>query len=339
MSLGASKIISMTPETVSVAMCTYNGAEHVVAQIESIFNQSRLPDELIVSDDHSTDNTIESLQRIANTAPIPMRVLLGNGRAGVSKNFERAISACSGSVIALADQDDVWATEKIQSMLTAFDANPGCGYVFSDAKLIDSSGESLGDATLWRMVGFAGGRRQRYEANDQLRVMLRGGSFVYGMALAFRANLRDLVLPIATTSADCTHDTWIATLLSAAGHLGIALPDTLVDYRQHARQVVGAGKYSAESWNAICHVLMTDRRTARTLADDYQAMADRLRKAGPHEAAVHLLDEKALHLRQRQIAIETARLSRMPYVATELFTGRYARYSTSWKSALRDLTA
>lgn len=327
----------MPPETVSVAMCTYNGAEHIAAQIESIFNQSRLPDELIVSDDCSTDNTIECLQRIAKSAPLPMRVLQGRGRAGVTRNFERAINACTGSVIALADQDDVWATEKIQSMLAAFDANPGCGYVFSDAKLIDSSGESLGDATLWRMVGFEGWRRQRYEENEQLPVMLRGGSFVYGMALAFRSHLRELLLPIAATSADCTHDTWIATLLSAAGHPGIALPKTLVAYRQHARQVVGAGVYRANSWNAIRNVLTTDRRNAHTLADDYQAMADRLRQAAPQEPGVHLLDEKALHLRQRQIALETHRLSRIPYVAIELFTGRYARYATSWKSALRDL--
>jgi hypothetical protein len=329
-----------TSEKISVVVCTYNGQNYLADQLESILSQSRFPDEVVVADDGSTDSTMRLLKDFSELSPFPVRLLPSlSKRLGVTKNFERAISACNGSVIALADQDDVWKTEKLQSMLTAFDANPGCGYVFSDAKLIDSSGKPLGDATLWSMVGFEGARRQHYEEKNQLPVMLRGGSFVYGMAMAFRADLRDLLLPITSNSADCTHDTWIATLLSAAGHPGIALPNTLVAYRQHAHQVVGAGEHRAGSLSAARHALRSGRRTARTLADDYQAMADRLRQAGPYEVAVQCLCEKALHLKQRQIAIETARLFRLRCVATELLTGRYALYSTSWKSALRDLIA
>lgn len=338
MTFDASKIIGMTSETVSVAMCTYNGAEHIDAQVVSILSQSRLPDELIISDDGSVDGTVERLVEIAKTAPIPIRVLHSYERLGVSRNFERAIAACTGSVIALADQDDIWSVEKVQSILAAFAPHPDCGYVFSDANLIDNNGKCLG-TTLWNIVGFVGERRQRYEANEQLTVMLRGGNFVYGMALAFRARLRGLLLPIIATSADCTHDTWIATLLSAAGHRGIALPEPLVAYRQHARQVVGAGEYNAGSWRAIRGVLTTDKRAARTLADDYQAMSARLRQDGPHEVAVAHLEGKALHLKRRQLAIETPRLFRISGIATELFSGRYTSYSTSWKSALRDLVA
>ena len=85
---------------ISVAMCTYNGAEFLPAQLESIFAQTRTADEIVVCDDGSTDET-RSL--------IPQNVILHENekKLGTAKNFERAIGLCTGDVIVLSDQDDV----------------------------------------------------------------------------------------------------------------------------------------------------------------------------------------------------------------------------------------
>ena len=325
-----------TEETISVALCTYNGEEYIEAQLASIFNQTYLPDEIIVCDDGSTDDTVKRLHRMAHLSPILLRIIEGQPHAGVTRNFERAIAACNGSIIVLADQDDIWREGKIQQILATFDAHPDCGYVFSDASLIDSEDNPLG-ASLWKTIGFTGSRRQLYETTDQLRVMLRGGNVVYGMSLAFRSRLRGLILPISSTTTDCTHDTWIATLLSAVGWRGVAISDALVDYRQHKKQVVGAGEFQATSWRAIKSTLASSKRPALTLADDYDALADRVRADGNHSSSITMLTEKALHLRQRRAVVGSFRLSRLPIVVGELLSGRYARYSTSWVSALRDL--
>ena len=78
----------------SVAMCTYNGAEFVAAQLDSIAAQTRLPDELIVCDDGSTDATIECVREFARNAPFPHRLVENEENLGSTNNFERAISLC-----------------------------------------------------------------------------------------------------------------------------------------------------------------------------------------------------------------------------------------------------
>lgn len=317
-------------------MCTYNGSEFIQSQLESIFNQTLLPNEIIVSDDGSSDDTFDCLLEIAKRAPIEMRILQQSPRVGVTRNFERAIASCKGSIIVLSDQDDVWHINKIHQLVATFDSYPECGYVFSDASLIDAEGFPTG-SSLWNTVGFNGSRRRRYQAGDQLQVMLRDGNFVYGMSIAFRSRHRGLVLPILANSPDCTHDTWIALLLSAANLRGVALSDTLVAYRQHERQVVGAGEFKSTSWRAIQRILSTNKRADIALAADYEAIANRLCESGINSSAVIMLAEKALHLRRRQEAISSYPLTRIMIVISELFSGRYARYSKSWSSAARDL--
>src|SRR5262249_18454629 len=97
----------------SVALCTYHGASYVDAQVASLTRQTRLPDELIVCDDLSTDDTVSILERFARAAPFPVRIHVNEQTLRSTKNFEQAISLCSGDVIFLCDQDDVWEPEKL----------------------------------------------------------------------------------------------------------------------------------------------------------------------------------------------------------------------------------
>jgi len=105
--------------TVSVALCTYNGAAYLGEQLDSIVAQSRPPDELVVCDDGSTDGTVGLLQAFVPEAPFPVRLYRNERNRGFAKNFERAISLCTGDFIALSDQDDVWKPEKLARLATA----------------------------------------------------------------------------------------------------------------------------------------------------------------------------------------------------------------------------
>ena len=99
---------------ISIAMCTYNGAEFLSAQLQSILTQSRPPDEIIICDDRSTDDTQSLLRKFAAESAIPINVHINDQNLGSVKNFERAICLCTGDVIALSDQDDVWRNDKLQ---------------------------------------------------------------------------------------------------------------------------------------------------------------------------------------------------------------------------------
>src|SRR6266567_6944512 len=103
----------MSKSRISVAMCTYNGARFLREQLESIAAQSRLPDELVVCDDGSTDETVETIKAFVGRAPFAVRLEINSKNLGSTKNFEKAIGLCEGEIIALADQDDVWKPQKL----------------------------------------------------------------------------------------------------------------------------------------------------------------------------------------------------------------------------------
>ena len=93
---------------ISIAMTTFNGESFLKDQLESISNQTYLPDELIISDDCSSDNTIKIIENFIDRAPYEIRLIKNIKNNGFTKNFEIALNACQGDIIFLADQDDYW---------------------------------------------------------------------------------------------------------------------------------------------------------------------------------------------------------------------------------------
>lgn len=112
----------MADVRISVAMATFNGARWLRQQLDSIAAQSRLPDELVVRDDGSTDATLDVLRAFAGAAPFPVRVRRGAVRLGYSGNFDAAIRACTGDIVLVSDQDDVWLPRKVEVVAARFDA-------------------------------------------------------------------------------------------------------------------------------------------------------------------------------------------------------------------------
>jgi len=101
---------------VSVAMATYNGERYLPEMLESLAAQTRTPDELVVRDDASEDGTVGILHAFARRVPFRVEVIAGGPRLGYAQNFVAAASACRGSVIFFADQDDTWRPPKLATV-------------------------------------------------------------------------------------------------------------------------------------------------------------------------------------------------------------------------------
>ena len=201
--------MSNSQHKISVALCTYNGEPFLPQQLSSIQQQTRLPDELVVCDDRSTDQTLALLREFAATVSFPVTIVQNPETLGFAKNFEKAIQLCAGELIALSDQDDIWYPHRLQRSEQEFVAYPQAGLVFSDADVIDEQNRLLGQ-TLWQRLGFAG--KPRHDLLAGRLVVLAKHRFVTGATVMFRANLRDRFLPVG---AGWIHDEWIALVVAA----------------------------------------------------------------------------------------------------------------------------
>jgi glycosyltransferase involved in cell wall biosynthesis len=231
----------MNSQKISIALCTFNGEEYLAQQLDSILNQIRLPDELIICDDLSSDNTINILENFEIKAPFLVKIFVNDFNLGSTKNFEKAISLCSGDLIALADQDDLWLPRKLIDIEQLFIDNPAVGMVFTDAEVVNEASISLG-YTLWQYGKFGRKERQTISAeySSSIFKMLVRKNVVTGATMCFRSEFRSTFIPIPTT---WVHDHWIAVMLSLKTKISlINMP--LIKYRQHSNQQIGAKKRS-----------------------------------------------------------------------------------------------
>ncbi len=326
-------------QKISIAMCTFNGESYLDEQLQSILTQSTLPDELVVCDDRSTDDTLEILYAFRDKCAFPVKIFKNPETLWVTKNFEKAINNCSSEIIVLADQDDIWQPNKLETITKAFQNNPHCGYVFSNADLVDENGKLL-RLDLWKSIGFSGKRLEKYKNAEQMNVMLKGGNFVYGMTMAFRSIYKSSLLPIESRTAYCAHDTWIPLMLSGRGAYGVALSEALVKYRQHEKQVVGA--YRPVSFkNSLTKILKNTSEEGLAFADSLDSIAVRLQL---DVKIVNLtlnerkqLTDKAMHIRSRFLANSSVGFQKFRVVFREMLSGRYSRFSGGFKSVIKDL--
>ena len=202
-----SNIKSEITPLVSVAMATYNGERFIKEQIDSILRQSIQNIEIVICDDCSTDNTWEILQQYAKNDS-RFRIYKNGTNLGFCKNFEKVISLCHGSNIALSDQDDVWMDDHIELLLKGLGNKVmSCG----NALLIDEKGISL-DIT-WREME----QLDYIPADDlkKLKSILFFRNPYQGASMLFK---RELLLPsLPFPNGTLFHDRWLAIVACLAG--------------------------------------------------------------------------------------------------------------------------
>lgn len=331
----------------SVAICTHNGAPYLPEQLNSIITQSRLPDELVVCDDRSGDETLDIIKAFASEAPFPVRVFANQERLGLIKNFEKAIELCNGEIIALSDQDDVWQPEKLKRLEHALLSAPDVGLVFSDADVVDEHLTPLG-SRLWDFW-FTPQKRRSVMNGRAVGAMLRG-NFVTGATMAFKAKFKEAILPIPT-GTPLIHDGWIALVIAVLAELAF-IDEPLILYRQHGRQLIGVGNGGAGPGPAVNHQSRSEilDEMADRYCSDFEGLKpclERLKRscvkhdcpqgAARLEAAIAYHDGLIDHYRNRARITSGKRVTRLPATLKELFTWRYHHYSKGFYSAVRDV--
>jgi glycosyltransferase involved in cell wall biosynthesis len=218
---------------ISVALCTLNGERHLRQQLDSIAVQQRLPDEIVVCDDGSTDGTVELVGGRLRALGLPHRLVQNGARLGVSRNFAQAIQLCEHDIVILSDQDDIWRADRLARIEAEFVRRSEVDLVFSNARAIDQAGKPLG-YTQWDSSLF--GRRLRRRARKDLLPVLLRYPVACGATMAVRRDMALRCLPVAD---EWLHDEWLAWLCAAISKVWF-IDEELVDYRIHAGQVVGA---------------------------------------------------------------------------------------------------
>ena len=318
--------------SVSVVLCTYNGAAHLEQQLDSIAAQTALPFELIACDDGSTDATMEMLMAFQRRAPFEVKIFRNASRLGSTANFDQAMQLASGDFLALADQDDVWLPHKLATLVPLLERDPELGGVFSDARLLDSRATSdtrTRTQTLWSMHGFNSSRQKAFAGRDGAIGLLLQADVVTGATLLIRANLRPLWQPIPRS---WVHDGWITWMLAVHARL-LPVPDALMLYRLHGEQQLGLGSASplAERVRAIQQ--MERARYAR-VAGQFEELLERLQSTGKDQALEDQLRRKIDLLRHRA-ELPSRFISRVISILRD--SPAYWRYARGWRSMRKDL--
>ena len=199
---------------ISIAMTTYNGESYIQEQLDSFKRQTLQPDELIISDDGSTDQTIHICHEFANDVKFKVAVLENEQSLGVQKNFEKVMYNCSGDVVFLSDQDDVWYDNKIEEVMKEFNTTDK-QLIIHDLEYCDSKLEPIGETTIERLH----------------RYMKLKDAYVVGMATAVKRELLDILLPLPNYSF-ISYDGWIHTCANLLNGKYI-LFKSLAYYRRH----------------------------------------------------------------------------------------------------------
>jgi glycosyltransferase involved in cell wall biosynthesis len=327
-----------TSMNISVAMCTFNGALYLEEQLKSIEAQIRPPDEVIICDDRSIDETRRLLERFRARTRIPVHLHFNKENLASNRNFEQAIGFCQGEVIALCDQDDIWHPTKLAVMESVFRSRPEVALVFSNGKVINEKSETA-NYTLWEGVQFDA-RLQEKILSGQAFAALEERPSVTGTAMAFRAAFKSLVLPMPH-DIGFVHDEWISLLIAARAEL-VMIDKPLIKYRFHPQQQIGLNLPSKN----VEHGSLTLLREALQRENPYRAKILKLRAVENRLAsqldsvacqnAYRLVREKSRHLKVRG-ELKTRRLGSMTCIARELLSFRYHRYSRGFFSALKDL--
>jgi len=315
---------------VAVAMCTYNGAAYLEAQFASIFAQTRLPDEVVVADDGSTDDTTQLLARLSAAAPMPVRVLASTNRLGVTANFERALAATRHELVVLSDQDDVWDADRVAISIATLESEPALLLVHTDARLVDRGGAPLGSNLLDALRVTGDERRDVASPPSAFRAHLRR-NLATGATATIRASLLDLAGPFP---ASWVHDEWLTIIAASLGRARL-IDRVTIDYRQHGSNEIGVALGGVRHrWGRILEP--RGDRYPRLAARD-AILVERLAMIDAPPAVQHLAHRKAAFDRARA-TLPRIRLARVPSVVAGLARGDYRDLSSQRQlDAVRDL--
>lgn len=214
---------------ISVCMASYNGEKYIKEQINSILKQLSSEDELVISDDGSTDRTLDIVRSYDDER---IRLFINQGDHGYSKNFENALRHCKGDFIFLSDQDDVWKDNKVETILPLLKKY---AFVVHDTEMTDEN-----------LKVFATSQFERYKVKPGFWNTLARNRY-NGCCMAFTRDFLNKSLPFPKNQNLCRYDYWLP-YLAEYKHISYTLYEPLILYRRHEGTALNAGEGSSRSF-------------------------------------------------------------------------------------------
>lgn len=230
---------------ISVCIATFNGGRFLREQVMSVLPQLGEADEIVVSDDGSTDDTISILKSFQDPR---IFIYQNNDRHGFIWNFEHALTKVTGDVIFLCDQDDIWKPNKVDTVMAALQDHD---IILHDAEIVDKDGNKTG-------IRYSEGLHQRKGFWSNL-----WKTRWLGCCMAFRRCVLEYALPFPRHIVG--HDGWISTV-GLAKFDYYYIPDVLMWYRRHGENASTASGESHNSWyymlikKRLCLLIEISRR-------------------------------------------------------------------------------
>ncbi len=319
---------------VSIALCTRNGGQYIAEQLRSILAQKARPTQIVLSDDASTDGTValvRSIMRSPAAEGIALTVLENHIALGVTANFEQAVRACTGDLIALCDQDDSWHPDRLSRAIGRFESRPALDLLFTNARLVDDAGVPLA-GSLFSVLEVGDRELEQLHAGEGAALFIRR-NIATGATVTFRRQLLSSSLPFASA---WVHDGWLATIAAVTGKVD-ALEEPLIDYRQHSANQIGVVYPTLR--RKIGRALMPrGDRNARIAAMSVQ-LAERIDSIDPPvpPALSALVAAKAAFEAERE-ALPSHRLLRIAPILRMNARHLYVRYASQGRfDLIRDL--
>lgn len=251
---------------IAILMATYNGAEFIGEQIDSIINQSAQNWELFIHDDGSTDQTKHLLNIYANKYPQKIHVLYGKSTGNAKKNFFYLMENVDANYIMFADQDDFWDKDKVKitykKMLALEKEEINVPVlVFADLEVVDRDLKTISP----KMSKYQGLKMENTNFN-----YLMAQNIVTGCTVMINQKCKALSLVCRKRDNVIMHDWWCALVASYFGKIGY-IDKTLILYRQHGVNSVGAKNIHSISY--VKEKLNKDRDQKKSLIKSEKQVA------------------------------------------------------------------
>lgn len=218
---------------ISVCMATYNGEKYIKEQLDSILCQIVENDEVIISDDSSTDNTVEIINAFNDDR---IKIYKNEKEKGYTRNFENALEKASGDIIFLSDQDDIWIEDKVKKMTEILE---NYDFVVSDNSIVNENLEVINKSHF-----------EVYKTKNGFLTNLLLPRYV-GACMAFKKNVLQKSLPFPNNAKLSAHDYWIS-LIAEMYFKSYKLDEQLLLYRRHGANASSGGE---KSKNSLSHKL------------------------------------------------------------------------------------
>jgi glycosyltransferase involved in cell wall biosynthesis len=331
------------PISISVAMATYNGADYISQQLESLASQMNYPLELVACDDGSTDETVSILEDFSAKAPFPIRIYRNERNLGFADNFLKAASLCRGDFISFCDQDDVWLPNKLKDAYDAIENNPEVQLVLQTAYIcnerLDRSNRIFPNAIPPGLYG-------------------KQSQFGFWVWLGFLQTVRANMLE-ATALIDrprnyypghklMSHDKLTCLLANAFGGI-VVLPESAALYRRHSNALTGdyavqtmrqrldkALPVGSDHYSFLAGVASETADYLRRLAEDY----DPVKASSLRTSAMSFDKLSSIHAARADLYSSRKVIERLGEYAYISRSGGYVGppvIALGWKSAAKDL--